>query len=115
MWLQRRAVAFLQRYIMEFTLTIDFGFGEQVKFSTDALWKAVAVAGFVERLEEFDEGDEVADEEFADEEYVYDEEGVAYWYDEENEVWYAYDEESDDWYECEEVAEDEAEEEEVAA
>jgi len=114
MWLQRRAAAFLQRYIMEFTLTIDFGFGEQVKFSTDALWKAVAVAGFVERLEEFDDQDE-AEDEFADEEYVYDEEGVAYWFDEENEVWYAYDEESDDWYECEEVAEDGAEEEEVAA
>ena len=37
-----------------------------------------------------------------EEEYEYDEDGVAYWYDEEDEVWYWYDEESDDWYECEE-------------
>ena len=36
-----------------------------------------------------------------EEEYEYDEDGVAYWYDEENDVWYWYDEESDDWYECE--------------
>jgi hypothetical protein len=36
-----------------------------------------------------------------EEEYEYDEDGVAYWYDEENEVYYWYDEESDDWYECE--------------
>lgn len=42
------------------------------------------------------------------EEYEYDEDGVAYWFDEEDEVWYWYDEESDDWYECEE---EEAEEE----
>lgn len=41
-------------------------------------------------------------EEVVEEEYEYDEDGVAYWYDEENEVWYWYDEESDDWYECEE-------------
>ena len=113
--MQRRAAPFLQGFIMEFTLTIDFGFGEKVEFSTFDLWKAVALAGFVESLEEFDAGDEVEDE-FADEEYVYDDEGVAYWYDEENEVWYAYDEESDDWYECDEdEAEDEAAEEEVAA
>jgi len=86
---------------MEFTLTIDFGFGEQVTFSTDALWKAVAVASFVERLEEIDKQDE-AENEFADEEYEYDADGVAYWLDQENDVWYFYDEESDDWYECEE-------------
>jgi len=42
-----------------------------------------------------------AEDEFADEEYEYDEDGVAYWLDVENEVWYVYDEESDDWYECE--------------
>ena len=47
---------------MEFTLTIDFGFGEKVEFSTFELWKAVALAGFVESLEEFDAGDEVEDE-----------------------------------------------------
>jgi hypothetical protein len=86
---------------MEFTLTIDFGFNEQVTFSTDPLWKAVAVAGFVERLEEIDEQDE-AEDKFADEEYEFDDDGVAYWLDVENDVWYFYDEESDDWYECEE-------------
>jgi hypothetical protein len=91
---------------MEFTLTIDFGFGEKVEISTFELWKAVAVAGCVESIEEFDAGDEVEDE-FADEKYEYDEEGVAYWFDEENEVWYFYDEEFDDWYECEEVEETE--------
>jgi len=112
MCLQRGAAQFLQGFIMEFKLTIDFGFGEKVEFSTFDLWKAVALAGFVESLEEFDAGDEVESEvedEFADEEYEYDEEGVAYWFDEENEVWYAYDEESDDWYECEEVEEAEEE------
>jgi hypothetical protein len=94
---------------MDFTLTIDFGFGEKVEFSTCDLWKAVALAGFVERLEEFDaeEHDFETDDEFADEEYEYDEDGVAYWLDVENDVWYWYDEESDDWYECEEVEEDE--------
>jgi hypothetical protein len=91
---------------MEFKLTIDFGFGEKAEFCTLDLWKAVALAGFVESLEEFDECDEAEEDEFADEEYVYDDEGVAYWFDEENEVWYAYDEESDDWYECEEAEED---------
>lgn len=99
---------------MEFTLTIDWGFGEQVKFSTPDLWKTVALAGFVERLEELDDSleeyDDEADE-FADEVYEYDADGVAYWLDEENDVWYVYDEESDDWYECEEVEEDEDEEE----
>jgi hypothetical protein len=98
---------------MEFTLKIDFGFGEKVEFSTFDLWKAVALAGFVESLEEFDAGDEVEDE-FADEEYEYDEEGVAYWFDEENEVWYFYDEESDDWYECELIEDDSEDMEEVA-
>jgi hypothetical protein len=46
--------------------------------------------------------DDFSEDEFADEEYEYDEDGVAYWLDEENDVWYWYDEESDDWYECEE-------------
>jgi hypothetical protein len=45
------------------------------------------------------------EEEFADEVYEYDDEGIAYWFDAENEVWYWYDKESDDWYECEEDAE----------
>jgi len=44
-------------------------------------------------------------EEVEEEEYEYDEDGVAYWYDEENEVYYWYDEESDDWYECEDEIE----------
>ena len=58
----------------------------------------VAKVDFFDFLNYF--GIEVEDE-FADEEYEYDEDGVAYWFDEENEVWYWYDEESDDWYECE--------------
>jgi len=102
---------------MEFTLKIDFGFGEKVEFSTFELWKAVALAGFVESLEEFDAGDEVESEvedEFADEEYEYDEDGVAYWLDVENDVWYFYDEESDDWYECDPVEDDSEDMEEVA-
>jgi hypothetical protein len=58
----------------------------------------VAKVDFFDFLSYF--GIEVEDE-FSDEEYEYDEDGVAYWFDEENEVWYWYDEESDDWYECE--------------
>ena len=94
---------------MDFKLTIDWGFGEQVTFCTPDLWKTVALAGFVERLEALDDEEyDESDDEFADEEYAYDDEGVTYWLDAENDVWYFYDEESDDWYECEEVEEDEA-------
>ena len=46
-------------------------------------------------------GFELIEDEEVEEEYEYDDEGTAYWYDEENDVWYWYDEESDDWYECE--------------
>ena len=101
---------------MEFTLTIDFGFGDKVEFSTTEFWKTVAMAGFVERMEGIDE--EVAEDEEdeeAGEEYSYDEEGNAYWLDEENEVWYMYDADKDDWVEVDlEDADDEAAEEEVA-
>jgi hypothetical protein len=69
----------------------------------------VAKVDFFDFLSYF--GIEVEDDfEIEDEEYEYDDDGVAYWFDEENEVWYWYDEESDDWYECE----DEADEEEVS-
>lgn len=51
----------------------------------------LAFFGFEEVVEEVEEA----------EDYEYDDDGVAYWYDEEEEVWYWYDEESDDWYECE--------------
>jgi hypothetical protein len=64
---------------MDATLVINFDFFDLVSFF----------------------GVEVEDE-FADEEYEYDEDGVAYWLDVENDVWYWYDEESDDWYECDE-------------
>lgn len=50
-------------------------------------------------------GFEVIEDEEVVEEYEYDDEGTAYWYDEENDVWYWYDEESDDWYECEDETE----------
>jgi len=117
MQLQRRAALFLQGFIMDFKLTIDLGWGESVEFSTTEFWKTVAMVGFVERMEGID--DEVAEDEVEDEEeYVYDDEGYAYWYDEENDVWYMYDADEDDWVEVEvedEESEDEAEEEEVAA
>lgn len=93
---------------MEFTLIVDLGFGEKIEFSTTEFWKTVAMANFVGRLEEvgqevdeLDEDDEADDEE----EYVYDDEGNAYWYDEEYEVWYMYDEDEDDWFEVD-VADD---------
>jgi hypothetical protein len=92
---------------MDFTLEINLGFGDAVKYNTDEFWKMVALASFVKNMEEidddvdfFNDGEEEVEEE--EEKYDYDEDGVAYWYDEENEVYYWYDEESDDWYECEE-------------
>jgi len=95
---------------MDFTLEINFGFGDVVKYNTGEFWKLVALASFVENMEEIDddvdfEDDFVFYEEEEEEEYDYDEDGVAYWYDEENEVYYWYDEESDDWYECEDEIE----------
>jgi hypothetical protein len=113
MWSQRRAAPFLQGFIMDFKLTIDLGWGESVEFSTTEFWKTVAMVGFVERMEGID--DEVAEDD--EEEYVYDDEGNAYWLDEENDVWYMYDADEDDWVEID-VEEDEEsadEEEEVAA
>ena len=101
---------FLQGFIMEFTLKIDLGFCESVEFTTTEFWKTVAMVGFVERMESL--GDEVAEDD--EEEYVYDDEGNAYWLDEENDVWYMYDEDEDDWIEVDVDAEDDAEEE-VAA
>jgi hypothetical protein len=90
MCLQRGAAPFLQGIIMDVTF--------------------VAKVDFFDFLSYF--GIEVEDDfgfedEFADEEYEYDDDGVAYWFDEENEVWYWYDEESDDWYECEDEADEE--------
>ena len=64
----------------------------------------IAKVDFFDFLSYF--GIEVEDD-FSDEVYEYDKDGVAYWLDEENEVWYWYDEESDDWYECEDEDEDE--------
>ena len=98
---------------MDFKLTIDLGWGESVEFSTTEFWKTVAMVGFVERMEGID--DEVAEDD--EEEYVYDDEGNAYWLDEENDVWYMYDADEDDWVEVdvEEDGESADEEEEVAA
>ena len=100
---------------MDFKLTIDLGWGESVEFSTTEFWKTVAMVGFVERMEGID--DEVADDEDDEEEYAYDDEGNAYWLDEENDVWYMYDADEDDWVEVdvEEDGESADEEEEVAA
>jgi len=93
---------------MDFTLEINLGFNDAVKYNTDEFWKMVALASFVKNMEEIDDDVDFEDdfvfyeeEEEVEEEYEYDEDGVAYWYDEENEVYYWYDEESDDWYECE--------------
>ena len=89
---------------MDFALEINFGFGDVVKYNTCDFWKVVALASFVESMEEIDDDVDFFndDEEEVEEEYEYDEDGVAYWYDEENEIYYWYDEESDDWYECKE-------------
>ena len=100
---------------MDFELTINFGFGETIKISTDSFWKIAMLSNFVcflddaeEHFNEDEKLEEEESEEESEEEYEYDEEGVAYWFDEKDEVWYWYDEESDDWYKCEE---EEAEEE----
>jgi len=54
-------------------------------------------------------------EEYDDEEGVeYDEDGVAWWFDEEEEIWYFYDEDADDWFEWDESEYYEFEEEVVA-
>lgn len=98
---------------MDFTLEINFGFGDVVKYNTGEFWKVVALASFVENMEDADDDFDFIDDEEEDEEYEYDEEGTAYWYDEENEVYYWYDEESDDWYECD-VTECEDEDDEIA-
>lgn len=99
---------------MDFTLEINLGFGDVVKYNTGEFWKLVALTSFVENMEEIDDDvDFFNDDEEEDEEYEYDDEGVAYWYDEENEVYYWYDEESDDWYECD-ATEDEDEDNEIA-
>jgi hypothetical protein len=97
---------------MDFTIEINLGFGDTVKYNTCDFWKVVALASFVENMEEIDDDVDFIDDEEEDEEYEYDEEGTAYWYDEENEVYYWYDEASDDWYECsdEEEVEDEGDE-----
>ena len=108
--LQRRAVPFFKGIIMEFKLTVNFGFGEQIEFTTYDFWKTLAVADFAKNLEE---DSDAFDADFDEEVYEYDDEGTAYWLDVENDVWYWYDEESDDWYDCEEVEEEEVEEDEA--
>jgi hypothetical protein len=49
------------------------------------------------------------DEDFEDEDdgIEYDEDGVAWWFDEDEEIWYFYDEDEDDWFEWDEEAEEE--------
>ena len=99
---------------MDFKLTIDFGFGDSIEFSTDKFWKVALLNDFVTVVQAADENEEELVMEEDTEDLVYDDEGVAYWYDEEAEVWYYYDEESDDWFELEEE-DGEGEEEEAAA
>jgi hypothetical protein len=95
---------------MDFKLVIDLGWGESVEYKTSDFWKTVAMVGFVERMEGVD--DEVAEDD--EEEYVYDDEGNAYWLDEENDVWYMYDEDEDDWVEVDVEEDEESADEEVA-
>jgi hypothetical protein len=94
---------------MDFQVKINFGFCDSVEVNTTDLWKILALCSFIERVEDIE--DDEFDDEFDDEEYEFDDEGYAYWFDEENEVWYWYDEESDDWYECEDEIADECEDE----
>lgn len=39
------------------------------------------------------------DYDFSEDGIEYDEDGVAWWFDEDEEIWYYYDEESEEWYE----------------
>ena len=94
---------------MDFQVKINFGFCDSVEVNTTDLWKILALCSFIERVEDIE--DDEFDDEFDDEEYEFDDEGYAYWFDEENEVWYWYDEKSDDWYECEDEIADECEDE----
>jgi hypothetical protein len=95
---------------MDFQVKINFGFCDSVEVNTTDLWKILALCSFIEHVEDID-GEDFEDDEFDDEEYEFDDDGYAYWFDEENEVWYWYDEESDDWYECEDEIADECEDE----
>ena len=56
-------------------------------------------------------------EEFEDDEddIEYDEDGVAWWFDAEEEIWYFFDEDEDDWFEWDETEYYDFEDEEVAA
>jgi len=95
---------------MDFQVKINFGFCDSVEVNTTDLWKILALCSFIERVEDIEDED-FEDDEFDDEEYEFDDDGYAYWFDEENEVWYWYDEESDDWHECEDEIADECEDE----
>jgi len=107
----------------------DFVQDEVVTIETNDFEKAQIIQEFIEfqkdygwavdydvtdefLLNQFDDaGVEFGEDE--DEEYVYDEDTDAwYWYDEDADTWYVYDEESDDWVEYveDEESEDEAEE-----
>jgi hypothetical protein len=88
--------------IIEAQLYID---GMEVLVSTDDPIKLLNVIGLLEEIEELQY--EFDDEE--DDGIEYDEDGVAYWYDEDEDVYYYFDEDDEEWYE---VDEDEDEDEE---
>ena len=58
-------------------------------------------------IEIYVDGELVYEDDFdiEDEGVEYDEDGVAWWFDEEEEIWYFYDEYFDDWFEWDEEVE----------
>lgn len=92
--------------IIEAQFYID---GMEVLVSTDDPIKLIHVIGLLEEIEEAYAEEEESDIEYGDIEY--DEDGVAYWYDEDEDVYYYYDEEDDEWYEVDEDEDDEEEDE----
>jgi len=110
---------FLKGHGMQYTIEINY-FGLTLKASSDDFLKLAEIQEFVEAttdsLVDFDGQDENFEEdEFGDEDdwsdVEYDEEGYAWWFDEEEGIWYVYDDETYDWVEFEEDEEDEEDEE----
>jgi len=97
---------------MEYSIEINY-FGLTLKASSDDFLKLAEIQEFVEAttdsLVDFDGQDEDFEEdEFDAEDGVeYDDEGYAWWYDEEEDIYYVYDEDADEWVEFED---DESEE-----
>ena len=90
---------------MDYKIEIDF-FGLTLTASSNQFYKLVEIQEFVETMQE--DKDELVIFEFDAEDGVeYDDEGYAWWYDEEEDIYYVYDEDADEWVEFED---DESEE-----